>query len=179
MIETSPSPSTPRDPHLSEELVARLPQGWSYGAPEESDALELAALLRRHQEQARGWASAGPDDVLIEVSARGYLTRENVALRDAGGAIRGWASAHDRAAGRMLFAVTVDPVLEADVADVVAEILFGWGDGAARRVGASRELDEQQIDSGAFADDPRQHRWLERAGFEKVRTWWQMSRPVT
>ena len=107
MIETSPSPSTPRDPHLSEELVARLPEGWSYGAPDESDALELAALMRRHQEQARGWASAGPDDILIEVSARGYLTRENVVLRDVGGAIRGWASAHDRAAGRMLFIVIV------------------------------------------------------------------------
>ena len=37
----------------------------------------------------------------------------------------------------------------------------------------------QQIDSGAFADDDAQHRWLERAGFTKVRTWWQMSRPVT
>jgi ribosomal protein S18 acetylase RimI-like enzyme len=179
VIETSPSPSTPRDPHLSEELAARLPEGWSYGAPEESDALELTGLMRRHQEQARGWASAGPDDILIEVSTRGYLTRENVVLRDAGGAIRGWASAHDRAAGRMLFAVTVDPALPDADADVVAEILFGWGDGAARRVGASRELDVQQIDSGAFADDPRQHRWLERAGFEKVRTWWQMSRPVT
>jgi ribosomal protein S18 acetylase RimI-like enzyme len=37
----------------------------------------------------------------------------------------------------------------------------------------------QQIDSGAFADDERQHRWLRTAGFEKARTWWQMSRPVT
>ena len=36
----------------------------------------------------------------------------------------------------------------------------------------------QQIDSGAFADDDRQHRWLERAGFTQVRTWWQMTRPV-
>ena len=179
MIETSPSPSTPRDPHLPQELVARLPGGWSYGTPDESDALELAALMRRHQEQARGWASASPDDILIEVSARGYLTRENVVLRDVGGAIRGWASAHDRAAGRMLFFVIVDPLLEDAEADLVAEILFGWGDGAARRVGASRELDVQQIDSGAFADDPRQHRWLEKAGFEHVRTWWQMNRPVT
>ena len=153
MIETSPSPSTPRDPHLPEELAARLPEGWSYGVPDESDALELTALMRRHQEQARGWASAGPDDILIEVSARGYLTRENVVLRDAGGAIRGWASAHDRAAGRMLFAVTVDAELDDATADVAAEVLFGWGDGAARRVGASRELEVQQIDSGAFADD--------------------------
>ena len=32
----------------------------------------------------------------------------------------------------------------------------------------------QQIDTGAFADDERQHRWLAAAGFERVRTWWQM-----
>ena len=51
MIETSPSPSTPRDPHLSEELVARLPEGWSYGAPDESDALELTAKTNEEHQQ--------------------------------------------------------------------------------------------------------------------------------
>ena len=179
MTSTSTSPSTPHDPHLPHDLAARLPEGWAYAAPDESDAAELADLLRRHQERARGWGSATEDDVLIEVSTRGYLTRENVVLRDADGRARGWASAHDRAAGRMLLAVTVDPDLDDDVADRVAEVLFAWADGAARRVGASRELDVQQIASGAFADDARQHGWLEWAGFAQVRTWWQMSRPVT
>jgi ribosomal protein S18 acetylase RimI-like enzyme len=81
----------------------------------------------------------------------------------------------------MLLVVVVDPRLdEADRAtsDLIAEVLFGWADEAARRVGEERGLDVQQIDSGAFADDARQHGWLERAGFTKVRTWWQMSRPV-
>ena len=36
----------------------------------------------------------------------------------------------------------------------------------------------QQIDTGAFRDDERQHAWLADAGFTKVRTWWQMSRSV-
>ena len=58
-------------------------------------------------------------------------------------------------------------------------LLLDWADSAARRVGAERELEVQQIDSGAFADDTRQHRWLERAGYTLVRTWWQMTRPVT
>jgi mycothiol synthase len=57
-------------------------------------------------------------------------------------------------------------------------VLLGWADDAARRVGASRGLDVQQIDSGVFADDERQHRWLQLGGFEKARTWWQMTRPV-
>ncbi|MGH3369496.1 MAG: GNAT family N-acetyltransferase, partial [Nocardioidaceae bacterium] len=155
-----------------------LPEGWTAVVPDEGDAGDLTALLRRHEEAARGWAGSGEDDVLVEVGAKGALVRENVLLRDSDGVARGWATAHDRASGRMLMQVMVDPGLDEAIGDRVAEALFGWADGAARRVGAGRELDVQQIDSGAFADDTRQHRWLERAGYTKVRTWWQMSRPV-
>ena len=168
----------PADHLLPDSLLEALPDGWTASAPDSGDAPELAELLRRHEEAGRGWAGSSEDDVLIEVSARGYITRENVILRDAEGVLRGWASAHDRAAGRMLLVVVVDPRLD-DVADRAAEILFAWADEAAQRVGAERGLDPQQIDTGAFADDTRQHGWLEKAGFRKVRTWWQMTRPVT
>ncbi len=164
---------------MPDELAARLPAGWLVAAPDAGDAPALAELLRRHEESARGWASSTEDDVLLHVSARGYLTRENVILRDETGELRGWASAHDRAAGRMLFLVIVDPMLPDGVADVVAEALLGWADLAAVRVGRERGLDVQQIDSGAFADDERQHAWLARHGYTLVRTWWQMTRPVT
>ena len=162
-------------------LTGSLPPGWSAGLPDEQDVPELTALLRRHEERARGWASAGEDTLLVEVSERGTRTRENVLLRDAAGAVRGWASAHDRAAGRMLMVLVVDPTLdtaEGGLADAVAAALFDWADGAARHIGGTRGLAFQQIDSGAFADDERQHRWLARAGYERVRTWWQMTRPV-
>jgi ribosomal protein S18 acetylase RimI-like enzyme len=164
---------------MPDDLAAALPAGWLVAAPDSGDAPELTELLRRHEESARGWASSSEDDVLIAVSARGYITRENVILRDEQGTMRGWASAHDRAAGRMLLVVVVDPMLDDATADTVAEVLLGWADRAAVRVGAERALAEQQIDSGAFADDERQHRWLEQAGFTQVRTWWQMTRPVT
>ena len=155
-----------------------LPDGWSVGEPGEDDAAELTALLRRHETHGRGWAGASEDDLLVEVSTRGAMTRDNIMLRDPDGAIRGWASAHDRAAGRMLLVVVVDHDLPDDLADRLAVALFGWADAAAVRVGSERGLAEQQIDSGAFADDERQHRWLADAGYEKVRTWWQMTRPV-
>ena len=54
----------------------------------------------------------------------------------------------------------VDHRLDDSLADQVAEVLFEWADEAATRVGSERGLDVQQIDSGAFADDDRQHRWL-------------------
>ena len=155
-----------------------LPEGWSAAVPDEADAAELTELLRKHEKHGRGWAGSGEDDVLVEVGAKGAMVRENVAVRDREGVVRGWATAHDRAAGRMLMQVMVDPDLDDETADQVAEALFAWADGAAQRVGRGRELDVQQIDSGAFADDERQHRWLERAGYTKVRSWWQMSRPV-
>jgi len=163
----------------TEKMTAAVPDGWSAGRPDEADAAELTELLRRHEKRARGWADASEDDLLVEVSARGYLTRENILLRDADNRIRGWASAHDRAAGRLLLAVVVDRDLPDEIADGVAAALFAWADDAAGRIGAERGLETQQIDSGAFADDDRQHRWLAAAGFEKVRTWWQMTRPVS
>ncbi len=178
-VMSTSSSQDPADHLLPDSLLEGLPEGWTASAPDSGDAPEIAALLRRHEKQARGWAGSSEDDVLIEVSARGYITRENVIVRDAEGTLRGWASAHDRAAGRMLFVLVVDPELDDERADALAALLLEWADAAARRVGAERGLETQQIDSGAFADDTRQHRWLERAGFTQVRTWWQMSRPVT
>ena len=99
-------------------------------------------------------------------------------LRGPEGTIIGWSSAHDRAAGRMLLVTVVDRRLDDETADRVAALLFSWAERVAEVIGRRRGLDVQQIDSGAFADDDRQHRWLERAGFTQVRTWWQMTRPV-
>jgi mycothiol synthase len=178
----TPSSETPDRHHddlfMPSDVASDVPSGWQVSAPDSGDAPEITELLRRHERQGRGWAASSEDDVLIEVSARGYITRENVVLRDEEGELRGWASAHDRAAGRMLSVVVVDPRLRDEAADQVAEILLGWTEEAARRIGAERGLQRQQIDTGAFAEDERQQRWLRRAGYRHVRTWWQMSRPV-
>ncbi|HET6625162.1 MAG TPA: GNAT family N-acetyltransferase, partial [Nocardioidaceae bacterium] len=156
-----------------------LPAGWSVATPDERDSGDLAELLRRHEKRARGWAIASEDDVLVEISAKGAMVRDNIVLRDESGALRGWGSAHDRAAGRMLLTVVVDPRLDDSLGDRAAEVLFEWADEAATKVGRERDLEVQQIDTGAFADDERQQRWLSRAGYTKVRTWWQMKRPVS
>jgi ribosomal protein S18 acetylase RimI-like enzyme len=115
----------------------------------------------------------------MEVAPGNPSTRRNLLVRGPDGLVRAWGSAHDRAAGRLLLVVVVDPGLSDDVADQVAGALFGWGQEVAVEVGGDRGVAVQQLDSGAFAADRRQHRWLERHGFTKARTWWQMSRPVT
>ena len=159
-----------------------LPDGWQVATPDAGDRFTVArltTLLRAHEEAGRGWAGASVDDVLVEVSERGLRMRENVVVLDADDEIRAWGSVHDRAGGRMLFVHVVDRSLSDAEADACSDVLFAWADAQAVSVGAARGLEVQQIDTGAFAGDDRQHRWLEQCGFRKVRTWWQMKRPVT
>ena len=99
-------------------------------------------------------------------------------VRDGTGLIRAWGSVHDRAGGRMLLVHVVERDLPERVGRACSDVLVEWAVGQAREVGAARGLEVQQIDTGAFAGDERQHRWLAGSGF-RVRTWWQMSRPVT
>jgi len=157
-----------------------LPEGWTRDVPTGDDAPALTELCRGYEAHGRGWAGATAEDLLIELSGETAVrTRRNVVIRDPAGVARGWGSAHDRAAGRMLLTAVVSAELDDATADRVAGVLFAWGDAAARSIGRGRGLATQQIDSGAFAGDARQHRWLEAAGYAKVRTWWQMVRPVT
>lgn len=163
-----------------------LPSGWTIGTPDPSDRFDVARLthlLRAHERHARGWAGSGVDDVMVEVSEHGLRMRENVVIRDEDGDIHAWGSVHDRSVGRMLFVHIVQRDLPGDpdgsIADSCSDLLVEWAEAQARCVGSARGLAVQQIDTGAFAGDERQARWLAGSGFEKVRTWWQMSRPVT
>lgn len=173
-FESDPGEVLPDDPGL--------PVGWEAGAPDpddESDVARLTELLRAHEVAGRGWAGASTDDVLVEVSEVGVRMRENLVIRDGSGLIRAWASVHDRSVGRMLYVHIIDRQMSPGAVDRCSEVMFHWAEGQAREVGAARGLEVQQIDTGAFADDERQHKLLEDAGFSRVRTWWQMSRPVT
>ncbi|GAA0982089.1 Acetyltransferase YpeA [Nocardioides aquaticus] len=158
-----------------------LPGGWTVDVPDpgdREDVARLTVLLRAHEKEGRGWAGAAEEDVLVEVSERGLRTRSNVVVRDADRVPRAWGSVHDRAGGRMLLLHVVERGLPDSVARACSDVLVEWAVGQAREVGAARGLEVQQIDTGAFEGDERQARWLREAGFEKVRTWWQMNRPV-
>ncbi|WP_206515909.1 GNAT family N-acetyltransferase [Nocardioides pantholopis] len=172
-FESDPDELVPEDPGL--------PAGWQVASPDPSDRFDVARLthlLRAHERHGRGWAGAGVDDVLVEVSEAGLRTRENVVVRDEAGEIRAWGSVHDRAGGRMLYMHVVERDLPERIADACSDVLLEWAAGQALAVGTARGIAVQQIDTGAFADDERQHRWLAAAGFDRVRTWWQMTRPV-
>ncbi len=167
-----------QDPTTLVEVPPSLP-GWTLAVPDpETDAARLASLLRSHEERGRGSASSGEADVLVEIAEPGLRTRANVVLRDPAGEIRAWASVHDRAGGRMLLIHVVDRDLGEDDALACSATLVGWATGQARVVGVARGVTSQQIDTGTFAADDWQHRLLAAGGFRRVRSWWQMTRPV-
>jgi ribosomal protein S18 acetylase RimI-like enzyme len=158
---------------------ATLPPGWVSVTPRAVDAADLLALLRRHEVVAHGRSSSTRTAVDTEVSATGMQTRRHVLLRDETATARAWATVHDRAAGRVLVSVLLDPALETSVADEIAGTLFAWTERASTDLALDRGVDVTQMDSGAFNEDLRQQRWLARAGFAHTATWLQMSRPVT
>jgi len=167
------------DPGRLVDVARALPAGWSVETPDAGDPTEverLTELLREHQQAGRGWASADRDEVLLQL--RGP-TRQSLVLRDPDRRIRAWAFAHDRAGGRMLLGHVVERGLDGPLARRCSDVLVEWAVGQARAVGAARGLSVQQVDSGAYAGDERQQEWLAGSGFVRVRTWWQMSRPVT
>ena len=99
------------DPEELVEPPEGLPEGWQVGTPDPDDLGDLrrlTELLRAHEREGRGWAAAGKEDVLVEVSDHGLRTRQNVVVRDEAGLIRAWGSVHDRASGRMLFLHVVE-----------------------------------------------------------------------
>ena len=106
--------------------MTTLPEGWLAETPDVGDIRALTTLLRRHEEHGRGSARASEQRVLVEIHDRGGQTRDNRVLRDQDGVLRGWASAHDRVAGRMLLALVVDRRLEDAIADKVAHALLSW-----------------------------------------------------
>lgn len=155
-----------------------LPDGWSAREPDERDIARLAQLRADHTRSVIGRGTPDVSLVLSEVIGQGSLTRRQAIALDPDGLARGWAVAHDRAAGRSLIGVVVDPDLSAAVADPVAAGLFAWAGRAVDSFVSLRGLDFTQLDSGAYALDPRQRAWLAQAGYRQVRSWLQMSRPV-
>lgn len=156
-----------------------LPDGWTAYEPGEADVPDLVALLRRHERQARGWPGADSEVVAAEVSGRGSVKRDHLLVRDPQGTARAWVSCYDRARGRVVVGVTVDPDLPDPGADRVASFAFARAEDFGRHIARRRGLRTTQLDSGSFEDDTRQRRWLTAAGYRHVRDWWQMTRPVT
>lgn len=151
---------------------------WHETSATAADVDDLTRLLARHEQAARGWSSSSRAAVRGDVVGAGSLTRRHLVARDDSGTARGWATVHDRAAGRVVVAAVVDPELEPATAAGLADRLFDWAHEQCLHIARARGIAVTQLDCGAFADDERQQESLRRNGFRLVRSWWQMTRPV-
>lgn len=158
--------------------LAALPQGWTARHPDERDIAALALLRAAVATAATGTGTPNAGAVSSEVIESGSWTRRQIVVLDQLDRVRAWAATHDRAAGRSLIHVTIDPDLAAALADQLAASLFAWCERAAAWFSALRDRADTQLDTGAYAEDLRQQRWLESAGFSRTRRWLQMTRPV-
>lgn len=156
-----------------------MPSGWVARVPSREDVEALALLSEAHQRMAKGSGSVDRDMVESNVAGTGSWTRHQVLVVDASGTVIAWATVHDRAGGRTLVEVTVavEGISDGD-ADALAAALFAWSEEAGVIIARGRHLPGTQLDSGAYADDERQRRWLTAAGYAQTRTWLQMSRPI-
>ncbi|MDH2414883.1 GNAT family N-acetyltransferase [Nocardioides sp. CER19] len=153
-----------------------LPAHWTSRPPELDDLPALVALRSADKEPYTGSGSVDASRVESEIAGLRSWTRRQLVAVDPEGVVRAWVAVHDRAAGRTMVHLYVDRSVEQ--AAQVAAALYAWTADRARGIARMRGLHATQLDASPFADDTVQRQWLADAGYRKVRTWLQMSRPV-
>ena len=161
------------------QMPERLPDGWTAATPTEADVEELIALVAADKQAITGSSLVQREAIVSESVGRGSWTRRQVLLRDPAGRVRVWARVHDRAAGRTMLEMTIDPDLEDATDTEVARSVYAWEESVAQRIAKGRGLGGTQLDASLHEADGRGRRHLEAAGYSHVRTWLQMTRPVT
>ncbi|WP_241681194.1 GNAT family N-acetyltransferase [Pseudactinotalea terrae] len=155
-------------PHLPPGLTARPIRA------EDVDA--LAHLVGQTQERMRGAAGANLEAIRAVAVGIGSWTRRQLVVTDGAGTVRGWASAHDRAAGRTDLVLYLDR--SADDAEPLALALLDWLDDAAAAIARHRDLGSTLLEILVDAGDEAMQEWLTRHGHHRARRWLNMSRPV-
>ena len=156
---------------------AHLPTGWTARPPELGDLPRLLELRAADRLPFTGSARVDHDTVESEIAGHASWTRQQLVVLDESGVLRAWAAVHDRAAGRTMVHLYVDRSVPA--AAEAAAALYAWMEERARAVARMRGLTQTQLDASPFAEDAVQRGWLTDAGYTRMRTWLQMTRPVT
>lgn len=125
---------------------------------------------------SHGKVDFDPDVTRSKVVGTGSWTRRQL-ICECDEKLVAWANVHDRAAGRVIVEVNIHPDAPGD--DRAAASLFAWAAEVGAVITQLRELEESTLDSGAYATDERQHRWLTEQGYALACSWRHMTRPVT
>lgn len=159
--------------------IAGLPQEYAVVRPRAADAAEVAELLADHDRRGKGYSWASESSILTTLTGIGSWTRRQVLVRHReSGDLLAWLTVHDRAAGRALVDCVLRHDLEPEAAAELADRLFRAAERYATDIASMRDLPWTLLDSGAYDNDVRQQEFLAAAGYERVRTWLHMRRPI-
>ena len=153
-----------------------LPDGWTARLPEAGDLPTLVALRLADRTSYTGEVSVDEEAVESEVVGQASWTRRQQVVCDPDGRVRGWVSVQDRAAGRTMVSLWLEPDLAEG--DRIAAAWYAWADDEGRAIAHLRGLDRTRMDASPFAEDAVQKSWLEAAGYVCRRRWLHMTRPV-
>jgi GNAT superfamily N-acetyltransferase len=160
-------------PALPIEPRPDVPTGYTARVPTADDVGPLAAVIRAHRRAVRGDDLVDVDALTQELIGTGAWTRRHVVVEDADGDLVGWASVHDRAAGRTMVGLELAPGN-----DPLAPALLAWIAAAAREIGDARGLGSTQLDVLLDEGDRELTRWFAADGYACTRTWLNMKRPI-
>lgn len=164
------------DAQLPLEPPPSLPEGYVARAPGAEDLDSLISLVGRSRERTRGYYYVDPGVVRMEVVGWASWTRRQAVALDAAGAVRAWATVHDRAGGRADLRLFVDG--DAPEREAVAAGLMAWLVEVAGAITELRGLSDVRLEMLLDSGDTDAQRWATAAGLARTRTWLNMSRPV-
>jgi ribosomal protein S18 acetylase RimI-like enzyme len=163
-------------------LPPTLPAAWSVRRPTPDDAPEVLALCERVDTAVLGHPDVSLEDVRADLSSTAADPRRNqLVVLDGGadgGRVLAWAWVEDRTSGRTMVDLFVDRDLPINQQDGLADWAWPWIVSRGREIGGERGLDSTLLDTGLVDGDRWGAQVLGRHGFDRVRTWWRMSRDV-
>lgn len=156
-------------------LPEGLPTRWRVRAPRPDDAVAVTALVAACDTAVLGHPDIALADIEVELS-RGP-ERQVVVIDDE--RVWVWAYLYDKAAGRTIADVYVDPSLDRQVGDRLAAWCWRIQLAQAAQVAAARGVVATTLDVGVLGGDASTESRLRAAGFAPRRTFWRMERPLT
>ncbi len=150
-----------------------LPSDFVARTPTPDDLPRMVELVSDHRRRVRGDGAVDEQSLTAELLGPGSWTRRQVVVDDPTGRIVAWAEVHDRAAGRTMVWLTVEPG-----AEEVAVPLLHWEEDVARRITAERGIEETRLDALVDVGDRDEIGWFTEAGYLRTRSWLNMTRRV-
>ncbi len=156
-------------------LPPEVPGGWLARPPGPDDARALHDLVVACDIAVLGVPDVAFGDVVADI---GQDPEMQTVVLDGDRAVA-WAWMRDRAAGRTLADLYLDPAVPEAVAEPLAAWCWGLLVARAGSVATRRGRDGTTLEVGSLDADVRTEKRLRARGFDRVRTFWRMRRELS